>query len=247
MNKTPEMDSDRLSQFYLQLDTLTPDEKSQVIDYLKQSLSTEASGKDAPKTVKTITNISSDLLNTIQSIEKLTSRDLNVYIHGNPSWHQIFWEAQDRTKDPLLAGSHFNHYYNKTLKAVDIIAKDLWNKSTEYTIRIPSLEQEGRAWGYVWVTFVLNNWYKIKDTWKFASENMEKKYGLDTEVGDFMNSFMDYLITHCNVVKKREYTHLVERTTTHEHTIRAAIWKLKSAFISSINDIEENKGLIVKE
>jgi|GEM_PF-4291543 len=70
---------DKLSNVYTQLDQLTSDEKSKVIEYLTKSLSAK---HDLP-----IEKTQADLVDAIEfneHREKITPNDVSIYIHGNP-------------------------------------------------------------------------------------------------------------------------------------------------------------------
>lgn len=258
-----EIDINRLSKLYPQLDELTTDEKWKVIDYLKRNLATDNSNTTNVVNKKMDTEVdqkSAELLATMnepkvsdsnkteikevdEHIERLTSEDITVYIHWCPSWQQIFWELQDRRKDPLLEKGHFNKYYSKLGYNV-VFVKDLWNWCVEYTIKRPSCDVIGRSWWYLWLTFILKNWYKIKGT-SLPDKNY-RDYPLDTDVGDFMDSFMKYLINDCDLVDWKPGS-LVKWKYTNEERIRSVLFKVKNTFIRAMNEIEENKWLIVKD
>lgn len=85
--ENPQKDIHTLSNLYPHLDTLTPEEKQQVIDYLTKSLAT-----DTTTTQKEVDQKAIDLLGTISEShehrENITANDIRVYIHGNPMGHQ---------------------------------------------------------------------------------------------------------------------------------------------------------------
>lgn len=261
--ETKEIDVNKLSKLYPQLDELTSDEKWKAIDYLVKSLSADNNNTTNIETNNEKTN--TELLATISNpqvsenkkaeikevnehIEKLIAKDLTVYIHWCPKWQYIFWESQDSRNDPLLVKSHFNKYYSNLGDNV-VLVKDLWDWSTEYTIKRPSREMKTRGsgdriWGYLWLTFILRNWYKVKGT-SLPDKNY-RQYPLDTDVGDFMDSFMNYLITDCDFVNS-EPGRPIQRKYSDDNAVRRVIFKVKNAFINAMNEIESNKGLIVKD
>lgn len=272
--ETKEIDENKLSKLYPQLDGLTPDEKWKAIDYLVASLVADTNkaisivwindqkiNKEVVQKAEKLTEIISEsqvtndknteIKETDEHIEKLTAEDCTVYIHWNPKWYQVVWE-QDRRKgnDSLL---HTFDQYNFDRKSYDpekvqILARDLWNLLTEYTIKKPSYEADvQRGWWYIWLTIILKNWYKIKDTWKLPLQGISKNYDWNTtEVEDLMGKFMEYLIKNCNLINLNDFSSKIKRAKVDEESIRKAVFKLKDVFIKSMNDNEENKGVIIK-
>jgi hypothetical protein len=268
------IDLDKLSKLYPQLDALTPDEKWKAIDYLVKSLiadTNKASSIVGTNDVKISTEVlqkSEELVETIdkpqvpnkkesnEHREKLTAEDCNVYIHWNPNWHKIVWEDKRNRhylyNDPLLKNGSFDRYYaggskDYNGKEIQILARDLWNQSIEYTITQPSDEgRSSRIWGYIWLTIILKNWYKIKDTWELPAQDVRKNYDWTSSVGEFMSDFMKYLIESCNLAGYDTPNH-VKRKNVDEDSMRKAVFQIKNALIESINENENFKGWIIKQ
>lgn len=268
-------DVNKLSELYSQLDELTPAEKWKAIDYLVKSLiaaideniSVEVSTKSGEKTSTEVVQKAEELTNLIsepqgpdnkkieiadEHVEKLTTEDCDIYIHWNPRWHQVFWEQKKWDKDTLLAMCHFDRYSNHTenldLKNVQIFARDLWSLWIEYTITKPSCEVSSyRSWGYIWLTFVLKNWYKVNDTWELPPWGIRKDYDWkNTNVGELMNKFMQFLIKSCYLTEKHGYNNLVQRKTYDKDLVEKVILEVKDVFIQSMNEFDGNKGLIIR-
>lgn len=191
-----------------------------------------------------------------EDIEKITTDDCTVYVHWNPNWREVVWEDSvnhREYKDPLLKNAYFDRYYSARSgdyngKERQILARDLWNQSTEYTITKPSYEgRTSREWGYIWLTIVLKNWYKIKDTWKLVAQQIRKNYDWNSSVAEFMNDCMQYLIKRCNLTNGNETANTVKRQSVDKESMRKAVFKIKDVLITSINEDQNFKGWIIKD
>lgn len=241
-------DLDRLSNIYSQLDTLNTQDKQKVIDYLQTSISSESNVSETLKetswelldTVKESNNNNALAQESREHKEKISSQDILVYIHWNPRWHQSFWEIESRQKDPLLAQGIFDVYYSPFFtNGKRIFARKLNNSMIEYTMTRPSHEVEDRPWWYAWLSFVLKNGYKVKETWELPSQNIQL-FDPSSKVGDLMTSFMEYIIDDLWLFTENKVTHTLQRKTTNKDEIRKKLLRLKSTFISSMNENDAN-------
>jgi hypothetical protein len=62
-----------------------------------------------------------------------------------------------------------------------------------------------------------------------------------------MDKFMQYFIENCGLTDREERDNLVQRKYYDENSTRKVVLHLKEVFMYSMNEEEENKGLIIKD
>ncbi|MCX6823254.1 MAG: hypothetical protein NTX91_04680 [candidate division SR1 bacterium] len=188
--------------------------------------------------------------------EILSPEDIAVYIHGNVNGRMIAGEDNNIPrdyKDPLLKNEFFSKKYysadrgNETNReGTHLLARDLGDGSTEYTIARPSQEGNSARSGYIGLSIILKHGFKIRDTGDLPGGTVRKDFEGDTSVASFMNAFMNHLIQDGSLTNPNINASSVQWKNIGTDAMRKVMWNIKSSLLKSTNE-GSNDGRIVKD